>query len=107
MRNKLQNKYVLNRDGVYYYVRRIPKDVVKHYPRNRLYFSLRTKSLTSAHKAAQSLTQKLDEYWIGIRLKNLMIPQLPAGYGIFMPSFMAACFSEYIGSRSDRSSGII
>ena len=78
MRIKLQNKYVLNRDGVYYYVRRIPKDVGKFYPRNRLYFSLRTKSHTSACKAALSVTQKLDDYWLGIRLKNLMIPQLYA-----------------------------
>ena len=31
MRNKLQNNYVLNRDGVYYYVRRIAKDVVKNH----------------------------------------------------------------------------
>ena len=78
MRIKLQNKYVLNRDSVYYYVRRIPKDVGKFYPRNKLYFSLRTKSHASACKAALTVTQKLDDYWLGMRLKNLKIPQLYA-----------------------------
>jgi len=75
---KLSNKYVLNRDGIYYYVRRIPNDVSDYYPRNRLYFSLRTKSHAAACKAAQAVTHKLDDYWMSLRLKALNIPQLPA-----------------------------
>ena len=55
-------RYVSNRDGVYYYTRRVPYDVKKHYASDRLSFSLKTKSYASAVRAAQSVTQRLEDY---------------------------------------------
>ena len=35
-------QYVADRDGVFYYVRRVPHDVRQHYASSRISFSLRT-----------------------------------------------------------------
>ena len=67
---------MLCRDGVYYFVRRIPVDMQHHYDKCRLYFSLRTQSKARAIRAAQSITQRLDDYWMGVRLQKLDIPKL-------------------------------
>jgi len=75
LRNKSQAPYILNRDGVFYYVRRIPQDVRKHYDRHRLYFSLRTKSSATAARAARSISQKLDDYWMVLRLEQMALPK--------------------------------
>ncbi len=80
MRNKLSNKlkapYVLCRDGVYYFVRRVPADVRVHHASPRLYFSLRTRSARTAERAARSIAQRLDDYWMGVRLQKMDIPHL-------------------------------
>ncbi|MGB2486722.1 MAG: DUF6538 domain-containing protein, partial [Candidatus Puniceispirillaceae bacterium] len=47
MRNKYATNHVLLRDGVFYYVRRVPLDLAEHYSVKRLCFSLRTKSYKS------------------------------------------------------------
>ena len=62
---------MLCRDGVYYFVRRIPADMQEHYDKCRLYFSLRTQSKIRTVRAAQSITQPLDDYWMGVRLQKL------------------------------------
>ena len=48
MRNKCEANHVLYRDGVYYYVRRVPYDLTSYYDVKRLCFSLKTKSLKAA-----------------------------------------------------------
>ena len=73
---KKEAPYVLCRDGVYYFVRRIPVDMQHHYDKCRLYFSLRTQSKVRAVRAAQSITRRLDDYWMGVRLQKLDIPKL-------------------------------
>ena len=45
--------YVVDRDGVFYYVWRVPHDVRQHYASSRIFFSLRTKSHQSALRAAK------------------------------------------------------
>ena len=64
------------RDGIFYYHRRVPLDLMEHYGKTKLCFSLRTKSRAAAFRAASSITQKLDDYWMGIRLQQLDIPAL-------------------------------
>jgi integrase len=76
MRKKYANQHVMNRDGVYYYVRHIPQDLAQHYCVNRLCFSLRTKSLQSANRAAKSVSQRLEDYWLGLRLQRMEIPAM-------------------------------
>ena len=62
-------QYVTNRDGVFYYVRRVPHDLRQHYFSSRISFSLRTKSLRSAARAASSVTQRIEDYWLGLHLQ--------------------------------------
>jgi len=68
--------YVSKRDGVYYYTRRVPYDVRQHYASHRLSFSLKTKSYANAVRAAQSVTQRLEDYWLGLRLQQMDIPAI-------------------------------
>ena len=69
-------QYVSDRDGVFYYVRRVPHDVRQHYASSRISFSLRTKSHQSALRAAKSVTQRLEDYWLGLRLQQMDIPAI-------------------------------
>ena len=70
------SQYISNRDGIFYYVRRIPCDVRQHYSSTRISFSLRTKSLRYAIRSANSVTQRLEDYWFGLRLQQLDIPAI-------------------------------
>ena len=76
MRNKYDAPHVLFRDGIYYYVRRIPHDLTTFYSVKRLCFSLKTKSCVSAKRLSTSVTQRLDDYWLGLRLQNMDIPAI-------------------------------
>ena len=58
MRKKYAPEHVMNRDGVYYYVRHIPYDLIAYYNVSRLCFSLKTKSL----KAAIHLSEACELY---------------------------------------------
>ncbi|MDA9010227.1 tyrosine-type recombinase/integrase [bacterium] len=76
MRNKCEANHVLYRDGVYYYVRRVPYDLTSYYNVKRLCFSLKTKSLKAAIRASRTVTQRLEDYWLGLRLQNMDIPAI-------------------------------
>ena len=71
-----QASYLHRRGAVYQYIRRVPCDIRPYYKTNQLYFSLRTTSLLSANRIAKSITQKLDDYWLGIRLQKMDIPKI-------------------------------
>ena len=71
-----QASYLHRRGAVYQYIRRVPCDIRPYYKANQLYFSLRTTSLLSANRIAKSITQKLDDYWLGIRLQKIDIPKI-------------------------------
>ena len=47
---------------IYCYTRRVPIDVGQYYDPRRLSFSLRTKSYAGAFDAAQSVTQRLEDF---------------------------------------------
>ena len=71
-----QASYLHRRGAVYQYISRVPCDIRPHYKKDRLYFSLRTRSLLSANRIAKSITQKLENYWLGIRLQKIDIPKI-------------------------------
>ena len=73
VRNISSPHHVMNRAGIFYYVRRVPHDVRQHYASSRISFSLRTKSHQSALRAAKSVTQRLEDYWLGLRLQQLSL----------------------------------
>ena len=63
-------KHTYVRDGIYYYERRVPKDLERHYPRRKVVFSLRTKGVKIGRSLAQSLTLQLDQYWSALRVQR-------------------------------------
>ena len=70
------DSYMSCRAGIYYYTRRVPFDLRQHYASNRLSFSLKTKSYAWALRAAQLVTQRLVDYWLGLRLQDMDIPAI-------------------------------
>ena len=64
------------RSGVFYFVRRIPTDVRHHYRADRVSLSLRTKSMPIAARSAALINQRLEDYWLGLRLQQIAIPAI-------------------------------
>ena len=76
MRNKCEANHVLFRDGIYDYERRVPYALASYYNVRRLCFSLKTKSASAAVRASKSINQRLEDYWLGLRLQNMDIPAI-------------------------------
>ena len=69
-------KHLCKRDGVFYFVRRVPVDVQPYYSSKRISFSLKTRSLNRALRACNSILQRLEDYWLGLRLQKMDIPAI-------------------------------
>ena len=69
-------KHLCQRDGVFYFVRRVPVDVLPYYSSNRISISLKTKSADAAIRASKSINQRLEDYWLGLRLQVMDIPAI-------------------------------
>ena len=67
-----QHTYV--KRGVYYFSRVVPSDLKHHYSKPRIIQSLKTKSAYRASTASKMLSAKLDDYWLGLRLKQIDVP---------------------------------
>ena len=68
--------YIRCGDGNYYFVRRVPDDVKSYYSSDSISMSLRTKSNEVAIRASKSICQRLDDYWLGLRLQKMDIPAI-------------------------------
>ena len=66
----------MNRGNVDYCIRLVPCDLSDFYAIKRLGFSLKTKSLNTARRRSSSIEQKLEDYWLVLRLQNIDIPQI-------------------------------
>ena len=62
--------YVYKRDGIFYFNRRVPKDLLGHYRCPRIIISLKTKSAQAAREKSVSLASQLDEEWLTIRWRQ-------------------------------------
>ncbi|MDC0548884.1 tyrosine-type recombinase/integrase [Alphaproteobacteria bacterium] len=76
MRNKYVTNHVLLRNETYYFLKRVPYDLKEYYSVKRLCFSLKTKSYSSALRITKSVLQRLEDYWLGIRLQKMDIPAI-------------------------------
>ena len=68
---------MLLRNETYYFLKRVPYDLKDYYSVKRLCFSLKTKSYSSALRMTKSVLQRLEDYWLGIRLQKMDAPALP------------------------------
>ena len=74
MVDHLRVKYTFKKRDIFYFSKRVPKDIRSHYTRDRIIICLKTKSDASASRACKSLIQKLEDYWLSIRLTQFNIP---------------------------------
>ena len=66
----IQNSsYLISRNGIYYYSRRVPADLIKRFNKDRVIISLRTKSKDKALRSATTLSDRLERYWESLRLE--------------------------------------
>jgi len=63
-------RFIYKKRGVWYFSRRVPSDLQRHYKRSRIAFSLRTKSQRAATTRSVTLASKLEEDWLTIRWRT-------------------------------------
>ena len=66
--------YTYRKDGVFYFARRVPKDMMERYEETKIVMSLRTKNRKLAERSSASISSRLDEYWMSLRIAKLNIP---------------------------------
>ena len=74
MVDKYNTSYLYQKRGVYYFSKQVPCDIRQHYSRDRIVICLRTKSSSKAMRSCQSLLQRLEDYWISLRLSAMPLP---------------------------------
>ena len=67
-------KYTYTKSGTYYFSKTVPRDLKPHYTRSRIIICLKTKSAKKAELSSKSLLNKLENYWLGLRLTQTDIP---------------------------------
>ena len=67
-------KYTYLKDNNFYFSRSVPVGLRCFYTKPRIVQSLKTNSLLRAKTASKVFASKLDDYWLGLRLKTLEIP---------------------------------
>ena len=66
--------YTYTKLGVFYYSRRVPRDLLHHYITGKVVMSLRTKSSVKALHISRSIASKLNDHWLKLRLFEIDIP---------------------------------
>ena len=77
------NSYTFHKDGVWYFSRRVPADLRRHYRTGRIAYSLSTKSLRDALFRAMSDAANLNSHWHILRIScdDLPVKHLLTGAG--------------------------
>jgi len=68
------NTYTFQKNGIWYFSRRVPADLRPHYKTGRIAYSLRTRSLRQARMRAVSDAAKLDRHWYMMRMLSDDLP---------------------------------
>jgi hypothetical protein len=66
--------YLWLKGETYYFNRRVPKDMQAQYKASRIVICLRTSRKDQAIRAARSIAQRLEDYWLSLRLANIDVP---------------------------------
>lgn len=74
MSETISRPFTFVKDGVFYFSRRIPKELRDHYTSPRIAYSLRTKSSKIAEARARRAADQLDEYWYHLRCRDVELP---------------------------------
>ena len=66
--------FLYRKRGVYYFSKQVPCDIKAHYSRQRVVICLKTKSKGAAERLTKSLLQRLEDYWLSLRLRSMTLP---------------------------------
>ncbi|RDC74719.1 integrase [Rhodovulum sp. 12E13] len=66
--------FTFEKQGVFYFTRRVPSDLRDHYTSGKISFSLRTRSASVARARALKASQQLDEHWHFLRMHSMDLP---------------------------------
>lgn len=66
--------FSFTKNGIFYFERRVPTDLLKHYDTRKISYSLRTRSVRIAATRARRAADQLDEYWYHLRSKDAELP---------------------------------
>ncbi len=92
-----QCQYLWPKRSVYYFRRKVPNDMRKHYERPQIVICLKTKSKSAAVKASRSIASKLDDFWLQIRIADM---DIPASH-LLVEGKPKDAFTSYASSLSD------
>ena len=68
------NTYTFKNNGIWYFSRRVPADLRRHYKTGRIAYSLGTRLLRQARIRAVSDAAKLDRHWYIMRMSADDLP---------------------------------
>jgi hypothetical protein len=99
--------FTFAKDGVFYFSRRIPRELRRHYSSPRIAYSLRTKSEKLAEARARRAADQLDEYWYHLRTHDADLPgkhmlrlqsdlKVLSPAGLTTPSSLSVVLSEAV-----------
>ena len=66
--------YLMCKGGVYYFTRHVPNDIQRHYSKPRIVLCLKTRSVSAALRASNSIASKLDDFWLQMRVHEMDVP---------------------------------
>jgi integrase len=69
-------QYLWLKGNIYYFNRRVPKDIQGYYKSSRIVICLKTTRQDTAARSAKSIAQRLEDYWMSLRLANIDVPAL-------------------------------
>ena len=67
-------QYTYQKNGIWYFSRRVPSDLRRHYRVSRIAYSLRTRSVREARSRAMNDAAKLDRHWHIMRSSSDEVP---------------------------------
>ena len=76
MGNNNNPSYVFLKGNTYYFNRHVPLDIRQYYKSDRVILCLKTDKRDRALRAAKSIAQRLEDYWLSLRLSKIDVPAL-------------------------------
>ena len=83
--------YLWLKGETFYFNRRVPKDMQGHYKGSRIIICLKTTRKDAALRSAKSIAQRLEDYWLSLRLAKIDIPALHLVRGEPLRGFHSTC----------------
>lgn len=105
MRETTRSHFMYQKRGVFYFTRRVPRDLQGHYRSARITVSLRTKSRRAAEARAASFATRLDEDWLTLRWKAKEDPLrrfLKNGEATELPNVESATGAPFLTDAKDQ-----